>query len=241
MLILLLIPHVNWPELSQNFIEGLGLIYQRHTTQIEPHDYIAECSDTMVRIHTILIDFTRDIWTYISLGYFKQKQKTNEVGSSTMPHKVNPIDFENAEGNLGLANALFTHMAHKLPISRMQRDLTDSTVLRNIGVAFAYGMIAYQSLTTGMTKLSIVQQQIATDLDQHPEVLAEAIQTLMRKHGMIDAYEQMKSFTRGQLITLPMLRDFIASLDLPEPMKQSLLQLSPSKYIGLAATLAIET
>lgn len=231
-------PNANWPQLAEQFITDLNLEYLSHTTQIEPHDKIAELSHIICRINTILIDFCRDIWGYISLNYFSQKTKVGEVGSSTMPHKVNPIDFENAEGNLGLANALFNHFAEKLPISRWQRDLTDSTVLRNLGSAFAYTLIAFASLTKGLDKLQINDSYLQTSLESQPEVLAEAIQTVMRCHNIDKPYEKLKNLTRGQALTLAQLREFIQSQPLPQAVKANLLKLTPSTYIGLAATLA---
>ncbi len=228
-------PELDWPEVSQQFVEHLGLTYQPMTTQIEPHDFIAEFCHAMNRSNTILIDFARDIWAYISLGYFKQKTVAGEVGSSTMPHKVNPIDFENAEGNLGLANAVMGHLAEKLPISRWQRDLTDSTVLRNLGVGAGYTAIAYASLLKGMGKLSCNETRIAQDLDAAWEVLAEPIQTVMRRYNIDEPYEKLKALTRGKDgINQESLRDFIQALDIPEPAKQDLLKLSPASYIGNA-------
>ncbi|HJU07075.1 MAG TPA: adenylosuccinate lyase, partial [Rhodanobacteraceae bacterium] len=231
-------PDVDWRALSKQFVESLGLQWNEHTTQIEPHDGIAEFCDCARRINTILIDLARDAWGYISLGYFKQQLKTGEVGSSTMPHKVNPIDFENAEGNLGVANALFAHFSEKLPISRWQRDLTDSTVLRALGTAFGHTLIAFDSLQGGLGKLQVEETRIAADLDASWEVLAEAIQTVMRRHGLPEPYEQLKALTRGKGITRESLREFIAALDLPADAKQRLLELTPASYTGLAAQLA---
>lgn len=231
-------PQVDWPELSQQFVESLGLPCNAYTTQIEPHDCIAELSDAIRRFNTVLIDFCRDIWGYISLGYFRQKLKSDEVGSSTMPHKVNPIDFENAEGNFGVANALFTHFAEKLPISRWQRDLTDSTVLRNLGTAFGYTVLALDSFKRGLTKIHVDAEKMQTDLENSWEVLAEAIQTVMRRYGLPHPYEQLKTLTRGQGITAQSIREFVEKLELPTEAKQQLLNLTPSKYIGLAAKLA---
>ncbi|MBL8510774.1 MAG: adenylosuccinate lyase [Betaproteobacteria bacterium] len=232
-------PEVDWPTLAQTFVEALGLEFNPYTTQIEPHDYMAELFDAIARANTILIDIARDLWSYISLGYFKQRIRAGEIGSSTMPHKVNPIDFENAEGNLGLANAILRHLAEKLPISRMQRDLTDSTVLRNMGVAFGYSLLAYDSLSRGLGKLDINPAALAADLDKQWDILAEPIQTLMRKHGIMDAYEQLKTLTRGQGgIDRQAIHTFIASLPLPEADKQTLLNLTPASYLGLAADLA---
>ena len=231
-------PNVDWPALSQAFVERLELDYNPHTTQIEPHDGIAEYSDVMRRINTILIDLARDMWGYISLGYFRQQLKSGEVGSSTMPHKVNPIDFENAEGNLGLANALLGHFAEKLPISRWQRDLTDSTVLRSLGSAFGYTLVALESLGRGLGKLTVDAERIKADLDANWEVLAEAVQTVMRRHGLAHPYEQLKALTRGQGITADSMRSFIESLELPAAAKQRLLQLTPHAYTGLATQLS---
>ena len=231
-------PEINWLKLSRNFVTELGLTWNSHTTQIEPHDYIAELCDIMARFNTILIGLDRDIWGYISLNYFKQKIKANEVGSSTMPHKVNPIDFENSEGNLGIANALYKHFAEKLPISRWQRDLTDSTVLRNIGVAFAHSILAYKSTLKGLNKLEINRELLSYDLQQHPEVLAEALQTMMRRYGIEKPYEQLKTLTRGQKITQEILRNFINELPLPTAAKKQFSQLTPSDYLGIATKLA---
>ena len=222
-------------------MEGLGLNFNPYTIQIEPHDYMAELFDAIARVNTILIDLNRDIWGYISLGYFKQITKAGEIGSSTMPHKVNPIDFENSEGNLGLANALLRHMAEKLPISRWQRDLTDSTVLRNMGVAFGYCVLAYDSLSRGLDKLEVNKAKIAAHLDASWDVLAEPIQTVMRKHGIDDAYEQLKELTRGKGgIERDSLHTFIAQLAIPEDDKERLLALTPASYIGLASRLAAD-
>ena len=236
--LMIAVPEVNWTALSENFVSALGLSFNAYTTQIEPHDGIAEFSAILSRINTILIDFCRDIWSYISLNYFKQKTVANEVGSSTMPHKVNPIDFENAEGNFGLANALFEHFAAKLPISRWQRDLSDSTVLRNIGVAVGHTVLAYQSLMKGISKLETNDAVISADLNAHWEVLGEAIQTVMRRYQLDEPYEQLKAFTRGKQIDQTMLHDFIHSLDIPTDAKKSLLALTPDTYIGCAAELA---
>ena len=232
-------PKKDWNKFSQKFIKALGLSYNEYTTQIEPHDFAAEIFNNLSLINTILIDLNRDIWSYISIGYFKQRMKKNEVGSSTMPHKVNPIDFENSEGNLGLANAILRHLSEKLPISRWQRDLTDSTVLRNIGVAFGYSLIAYQSLGRGLGKLQVNQVRINEDLDDAWEVLAEPIQTIMRKRGIVNPYEKLKELTRGnQNIDRVSLHQFINTLELPMQDKKTLLNLSPQSYIGLAAKLA---
>ncbi len=233
-------PEVDWPAFSRRFVEGLGLDWQAYTTQIEPHDGIAELCDALKRTGTILVDLCRDTWGYISLGYFRQAVKAGEVGSSTMPHKVNPIDFENAEGNLGLANALFEHFAAKLPVSRWQRDLTDSTVLRALGTGFGHALVGYDALLRGLGKLSANPERLAEDLDAAWEVLAEAVQTVMRRHGLPNPYEQLKALTRGHGISEASMREFIAGLDLPEDAKQRLLALTPGRYTGLAATLAGE-
>ncbi|MET4567950.1 adenylosuccinate lyase [Rhodanobacter soli] len=231
-------PEVDWRAFSQRFVESLGLDFNAYTTQIEPHDGVAEYCDAVRRANIILIDLARDIWGYISLGYFKQTLKAGEVGSSTMPHKVNPIDFENAEGNFGLANALLGHFAEKLPISRWQRDLTDSTVLRALGTAFGHTLVALESLKKGLGKLNVNAERIAADLDASWEVLAEAVQTVMRRYGLPQPYEQLKALTRGHGITRESMREFIGSLDLPAEAKQRLLELTPSGYIGLAEGLA---
>jgi adenylosuccinate lyase len=231
-------PDVDWPVLSQQFIGVLGLDYNPYTTQIEPHDYIAELFHAVARFNTILLDFDRDIWSYISIGYFKQRTIAGEVGSSTMPHKVNPIDFENSEGNLGIANALFEHLAGKLPVSRWQRDLTDSTVLRSIGVAVGHSAIAYQSTLKGIGKLTVNADQIAADLDQNWEVLAEPIQTVMRRYGIEKPYEKLKELTRGQRVNAEALQAFVQKLEIPEQAKAELLQLTPANYIGNAVTQA---
>lgn len=230
-------PEVDWRKHCTKFITGLGLSFNPYTTQIEPHDGIAEVSHLMIRINSILLDYVCDIWQYVSLGYFKQKTVAQEVGSSTMPHKVNPIDFENAEGNLGLANALFEHFAAKLPRSRLQRDLSDSTVMRNLGVAFGYTLIAFQSIALGNDKLQINEQALQADLEANWNIIAEAIQTVMRRYHIPDAYEQVKDLTRGQGIDAPRLKAFIENLALPEDAKQRLLQLSPNQYTGLAHVL----
>ena len=232
-------PEVDWPALAEQLInDDLQLTWNPYTTQIEPHDYMAELFQAIARCNTILLDFCRDQWSYISIGYFKQKTVASEVGSSTMPHKVNPIDFENAEGNLGLANAILDHLAAKLPISRWQRDLSDSTVLRNIGTGFAYSMIAYQACLRGLGKLEVDQQRLAADLEANWEVLAEAIQTVMRRYGIEQPYEKLKALTRGQRIDQTKLADFIAGLELPAEVKQQLLELTPATYIGNAVTQA---
>ncbi len=229
-------PNLDWENIAQQFVTQLGLEWNPYTTQIEPHDYIAELFDTLARFNTILIDYCRDTWSYISLGYFKQKTIAGEVGSSTMPHKVNPIDFENAEGNLGIANALFSHLAAKLPLSRWQRDLTDSTVLRNLGVGIAHSLIAYESCLKGISKLEVNQAIIEADLNQTWEVLAEPIQTIMRRYGVAQAYEKLKDLTRGQGIDQARLQAFIADLPIPEADKTRLLKLTPATYTGNAAT-----
>ncbi|MFY2765087.1 adenylosuccinate lyase [Arenimonas sp. MALMAid1274] len=231
-------PDVDWPALAQRFVESLGLDFNAYTTQIEPHDGIAELCDAQRRINTILVDLCRDIWGYISLGYFKQAVKAGEVGSSTMPHKVNPIDFENAEGNFGLANALLGHFSEKLPISRWQRDLTDSTVLRALGTAFGHSLVALDALQRGLGKLSVNPERLAADLDAAWEVLAEPVQTVMRRHGLPNPYEQLKALTRGQGITAESMRAFIQGLDLPADAKTRLLALTPANYTGLAEFLA---
>lgn len=231
-------PDFNWQALSQQFVTECGLTWNPYTTQIEPHDAMAEFFAIMVRLNTILIDFNRDTWGYIALNYFKQKSLAKEVGSSTMPHKVNPIDFENAEGNLGIANALFEHMIAKLPISRWQRDLSDSTVLRNIGVALGHSLLAYQSTLKGVSKLEPNHEVIANDLENHWEVLAEAIQTVMRRYRLEQPYEKLKAFTRGKPINQQILQQFINELSLPIEVKNELLKLTPSDYIGYAKNLA---
>ncbi|HRO87107.1 MAG TPA: adenylosuccinate lyase [Chiayiivirga sp.] len=233
-------PDVDWPAFAQRFVEALGLVFNPWTTQIEPHDCVAEIGDAMRRANTVLIDFSRDVWGYVSLGYFKQKLKEGEVGSSTMPHKVNPIDFENAEGNFGLANALFEHFSAKLPISRWQRDLTDSTVLRALGTAFGHSLIALDSLMKGLGKLEVNPARLEADLDASWEVLAEAVQTVMRRHGLPNPYEQLKALTRGQGITRDSMHAFIGGLDLPADAKARLLALTPASYAGLAERLARE-
>ncbi len=236
-------PYFDWEAFSRKVVEthepeGLGLTFQPYSIQIEPHDYMAELFDAVARANTILIDLARDIWGYVSLGYFKQKLKAGEIGSSTMPHKVNPIDFENAEGNLGLANALLRHLSEKLPVSRWQRDLTDSTVLRNIGVALGYSVLAYTSLQAGLGKLELNEQALAEDLDAAWEVLAEPIQTVMRRYGVQGAYEKLKEVTRGQRVTPEALHGLIRSLDIPQGEKDRLLAMTPANYIGKAAELA---
>jgi len=228
-------PGIDWPRFAQEFVESLGLEWNPYTIQIEPHDYMAELFDAIARANNILIDFARDVWGYISLGYFRQKTVAGEVGSSTMPHKVNPIDFENAEGNLGIANALFDHLAMKLPVSRWQRDLTDSTVLRNMGVGFAYTLIALQSLQRGIGKLEANEQRLAEDLLNNWEVLAEPIQTVMRRYGIEKPYEKLKELTRGQRVDQDGMQAFVDGLDLPEEAKAALRALTPMSYIGNAA------
>ena len=235
---LLAYPNVDWPAISKATVESLGLTWQPMSAQIEPHDYMAELFDAMARINTILIDFCRDTWGYISLGFFKQRLKEGEVGSSTMPHKVNPIDFENAEGNFGLANALLRHLAEKLPISRWQRDLTDSTVLRNMGVAVGYSLLGVVSAQQGVGKLEVNADNMLADLNNNWEVLAEPIQTVMRRYGIEGAYEQLKALTRGQRITPEALASFIETLEIPADAKALLTDLAPAKYVGLAAELA---
>ena len=231
-------PDIDWPAFSQAFVTSLGLHWQPYTTQIEPHDGLAETCDAQRRIDTILVDLCRDIWGYISQGYFKQSVKAGEVGSSTMPHKVNPIDFENAEGNFGIANALFEHFAAKLPISRWQRDLTDSTVLRALGTAFGHTLIGYDALLRGLNKLTVNPERLAADLDAAWEVLAEAVQTVMRRHGLPSPYEQLKALTRGHGINEQSMREFITTLELPADAKQRLLDMTPGSYTGLAQKLA---
>jgi adenylosuccinate lyase len=234
-------PGFDWEGFARKVVEQrLGLAFNAYTTQIEPHDGMAELFDATARANTLLTDWARDVWGYISLGYFKQKTRAGEVGSSTMPHKVNPIDFENAEGNFGLANALLGHMSHKLPISRWQRDLTDSTVLRNMGVALGYTVLALDSLKRGLDKLEVNEAALAADLDRAWEVLAEAVQTVMRRHGLPDPYGQLKDFTRGQPITRELMQGFIRGLELPQQDKQRLLEMTPASYTGLAEKLARE-
>ncbi len=231
-------PKLDWEKFAEHFVVNLGLTFNPYTIQIEPHDYMAELYDACARINTILIDLDRDVWTYISLGYFKQKTKEGEVGSSTMPHKVNPIDFENSEGNLGLANALLRHLSEKLPISRMQRDLTDSTVLRNMGSALGYALLGYESLLRGLGKLEANPARLAEDLEANWEVLAEPIQTVMRRYGLEKPYEQLKQLTRGKRITAARMAKFIDGLAIPAGAKKDLLELTPASYTGQAAKLA---
>jgi adenylosuccinate lyase len=233
------LPRVDWAAFSAEFVESLGLSSNSYTTQIEPHDWIAEYCHALMRTNTVLLDFARDMWSYISIGYFKQRLIPGEVGSSTMPHKVNPIDFENAEGNLGIANALLGHFADKLPVSRLQRDLTDSTVLRNVGVAIGHTVLSFHSLIRGAEKIELDQMRVAQDLDRAWEVLGEAVQTVMRAHGIEDAYERLKNFTRGRPVDEIAMRDFIASLSLPAQEKERLMLLTPGTYLGLAPVLAL--
>jgi len=232
-------PEIDWQTNAAAFVTQLGLEWNPYTTQIEPHDYIAELFDAIARFNTIVIDFNRDVWGYISLGYFKQKTIAGEVGSSTMPHKVNPIDFENSEGNLGIANALFNHLAAKLPVSRWQRDLTDSTVLRNMGVGFGYCAIAYASVLKGISKLELNQARLDEDLNNSWEILAEPIQTIMRRHGVEEPYEKLKALTRGQTITAQVISDFVETLDIPDSAKQAMRELTPRNYIGNAVSQAM--
>ena len=232
-------PDYDWPAFARRVVEDrLGLVLNPYTIQIEPHDYMAELFDAVTRSNTILIDWSRDVWGYVSLGYFKQRLKPGEVGSSTMPHKVNPIDFENAEGNFGLASALLSHLSQKLPVSRWQRDLTDSTVLRNMGVALGYALLGLDSLARGLDKLETNEAALAADLDSAWEVMAEAVQTVMRRHGLPEPYEQLKAFSRGQPMTRDLMLGFVAKLALPEADKARLLAMTPASYTGLAATLA---
>lgn len=231
-------PKTNWQKVCQKFVGSFNLTWNPYTTQIEPHDSIAEYCDILARFNTVMIDACRDIWNYISIGYFKQKSKAKEVGSSTMPHKINPIDFENAEGNLGIANSLLNHFSSKLPISRMQRDLTDSTVMRNLGVAIGHSMLAYKSFEKGLTKLVADKITIKKDLNEHWEILGEAVQTVMRKHGIENPYEKMKDLTRGQKFDKKTLHSFIKKLKIPKTEKEKLLKLTPENYIGKAIDLA---
>jgi adenylosuccinate lyase len=235
------LPQIDWPAFTAQFVESLGVQPNAYTTQIEPHDWIAEYCHAVMRANTVLLDFARDMWSYISLGYFTQKLIDGEVGSSTMPHKINPIDFENAEGNLGLANALLAHFAQKLPVSRLQRDLTDSTVLRNLGVAVGHAALAYQSLAAGLQKIELDEARLAEDLDRAWEVLGEAVQTVMRAHGLPEAYDRLKTFTRGRPVDEAAMRGFIRSLSLPAAEKERLLELAPRTYLGLAPELARRT
>ncbi len=231
-------PQVDWEAFARRFVESLGLEFNPYTVQIEPHDALAECFDATARLNTVLVDLDRDAWGYVSLGYFRQKPVAGEVGSSTMPHKVNPIDFENSEGNLGVANALLRHLAEKLPVSRWQRDLTDSTVLRNVGVAFGHSLLGYAAAARGLDRLEADRARLAADLEANWEVLAEAVQTVMRRHGIDDAYEQLKALTRGARASPERLREFIRGLAIPEDAKSRLLALTPAGYTGAAAGLA---
>jgi len=235
-------PEVDWPTVSRSFVEKLGLSYQTMTTQIEPHDGIAELCHALMRVNTVLLDLDRDLWAYISLGYFQQRAVPGEVGSSTMPHKVNPIDFENSEGNIGLANALLGHLAEKLPVSRWQRDLSDSTALRNLGIAMGYSLVAYRTALKGLNKLELNPSVLETELEQSWEVLAEAIQTVMRRYGIPEPYEQLKVLTRGQdPINAEVLHTFISQLPIPDDARERLLRLSPAQYIGNAITAVHES
>jgi adenylosuccinate lyase len=231
-------PQVDWERFACSVVEHMGLTFNAHTIQIEPHDYMAELFDAVARANTILLDLDRDVWGYISLGYFRQRLREGEIGSSTMPHKVNPIDFENSEGNLGLANAVLRHLAEKLPVSRWQRDLTDSTVLRNLGVAFGYCLVGYEALARGLRKLEVNEARLAADLDEAWEVLAEPVQTVMRRHGVPNPYEQLKALTRGKGITAEALREFVRTLPIPAADRERLLALTPAGYVGKAAELA---
>lgn len=231
-------PNIDWEAVSKRFVEGLGLVWNAYTTQIEPHDYIAEMFDAVARYNTIVLDLDRDIWSYISIGYFKQRVIEGEVGSSTMPHKVNPIDFENSEGNIGVANALLQHLGSKLPVSRWQRDLTDSTVLRTMGVGLGHSLIAWKATMRGLGKLEVAEETIARDLDQNWEVMAEPIQTVMRRYGVEGAYEKLKALTRGQRLDRNGMSEFILGLEIPEQAREALLHMSPATYIGLATELA---
>jgi adenylosuccinate lyase len=232
------VPQVDWESFARRVVEDLGLAFNPHTTQIEPHDSMAELFDALAHANVVLLDLDRDIWGYISLGYFRQKLREGEIGSSTMPHKVNPIDFENSEGNLGIANALLRHFADKLPVSRWQRDLSDSTVLRNLGVAFGHGLVAYVACERGLAKLEVNEAALAADLDGAWEVLAEAVQTVMRRFGVPEPYERLKELTRGKAITRDTMREFIAALPIPAAERDTLLALTPSTYLGKAADLA---
>jgi adenylosuccinate lyase len=231
-------PDVDWQKVAEEFVTDLGLTWQPYVTQIEPHDYMAELFSAVSRFNTIVLDLDRDIWSYISIGYFKQKTIAGEVGSSTMPHKVNPIDFENSEGNVGLANAMFEHLGAKLPVSRWQRDLTDSTVLRNLGTGFGYSMIAYQSTLRGLSKLETNADAMAADLDRNWEVLAEPIQTVMRRHGVEKPYEKLKELTRGRRVDRDGMREFVETLEIPDESKARLMDLTPATYIGNAVAQA---
>jgi len=230
-------PELDWHAISEKFVTNLGVTWNPYTTQIEPHDYIAELFDAIARFNTILIDFDRDVWGYIALGHFKQKTVAGEIGSSTMPHKVNPIDFENSEGNLGIANAIFDHLAAKLPVSRWQRDLTDSTVLRNLGVGVGYTVIAYQASLKGISKLEVNEQSLLNELNNNWELLAEPIQTVMRRYGIEKPYEKLKELTRGKKVNAEVIAEFIDGLEMPEAAKAQLKQLTPQAYIGDAIRL----
>ncbi|MYI01619.1 MAG: adenylosuccinate lyase, partial [Gammaproteobacteria bacterium] len=231
-------PKIDWQVLARTFVEGLGLNWNPYTTQIEPHDYIAEVCDALARFNTVVLDLDRDIWSYISMGYFRQRTAAGEVGSSTMPHKVNPIDFENSEGNAGVANALLRHLAEKLPVSRLQRDLSDSTALRNLGSALGYSLLAFRSTRAGLEKLELDAEVIDADIDNCWEILAEAIQTVMRRHGVPEPYEKLKELTRGRKVDGRAIRAFVEKLDIPDESRQSLLQLTPRTYLGKAIELA---
>jgi adenylosuccinate lyase len=231
-------PEADWPKLSENFIQSLGLINNPMTTQIEPHDYLAEIFHALIRTNQIILDFNRDMWSYISIDYFKQRNVPGEVGSSTMPHKINPIDFENSEGNIGIGNSILEHMASKLLVSRWQRDLTDSTVLRNIGTAFAYCSLAYQATIRGISRVAVNEEKITKDLDESWEVLTEAVQTIMRKYNLAEPYEKLKLATRGKKITRDTYVEVLRALELPKEAMEQLESLTPQKYIGLADTLA---
>jgi adenylosuccinate lyase len=230
-------PNAPWENIARQFVEGLGLVWNPLTTQIEPHDYLAECFHTVIRFNNITLDFDRDVWSYISMGYFKQRLVAGEVGSSTMPHKVNPIDFENSEANLGVANAILDHLAGKLPVSRLQRDLTDSSALRTIGTGIGHSLIAYNSLLRGLGKLTVNEAALVSDLDRAWEVLGEAVQTVMRKHGHANPYEQLKALTRGEAITAETIQRFVEGLDLPEDEKRRLRAMTPADYVGIAPSL----
>jgi adenylosuccinate lyase len=234
------LPKIDWLKMSRSLVESLDLEWNAYTTQIEPHDWIAEYCDALARHNTVLIDLCRDLWGYISLGYFRQKVLAGEVGSSTMPHKVNPIDFENAEGNLGIANALLRHFAEKLPVSRWQRDLTDSTVMRNLGVALGHSLLAVQAVQRGLARLEVDAQRLADDMDEAWEVLTEAVQTAMRAAGIAGGYERLKEFSRGRAVDREQMLAFIATLELPETERRRLLELTPERYLGLATQLARE-
>jgi len=230
---------VDWPALAHDFLMNLGLVQHPMTTQIEPHDHVAALAHALVRFNTVLLDLDRDLWGYIALGYFRQRMVAGEVGSSTMPHKVNPIDFENSEGNIGIANALLEHFAAKLPVSRWQRDLSDSTVMRNLGLGFGYSVLAFESSLKGIGKLEVDGERIAADLDAAWEVLAEAIQTVMRRYGVAEPYEKLKELTRGRRMDAATIREFVSSLDIPDEAREALLELTPATYIGNAAEAAL--